>query len=452
MIGDDRFHRSRRHGLVVDSAADVLEFVEMPRRVDDKEEIEAAIDVIEEVHEEDDAEDKDEEKPQQPVLTGWEDKDTPLFEVELYDDDDGFLRFDPTREDVSYEMQKMMESFVITVGALPSLSSDRSLRTFTSLVDQEEANEDALQMIVEDDLRFRNLELSVQEALAGAFSLADQCKMIFEPYLTMVLENHQIDISEVKERAQSGHISLQDFQQDMGEYASQQRRINNLPQEAYLGLVHLNSGALREKFLPSPAKCLGDIQLLLPELGQEKVTTLMKEISDANSVLHSKVSNPEEFCKFLEFVEDLQSRQDDLQDTFFHISDHYELMEEQEVFVPPTQLAMYQSLEIEYTNMKSSLDIVESRKQEDIQQFNIMLEANIKMLQEDRKEARNAALDELFLDYNPTGMEEGSEVMVKLGELEATAASLKEQAEKIQKQQKLFNKVSLCTEPPLVII
>ena len=41
----------------------------------------------------------------------------------------------------------MMESFVITAGSLPSLSADSRLTAFTSLVDKEAVNEDALHEI-----------------------------------------------------------------------------------------------------------------------------------------------------------------------------------------------------------------------------------------------------------------------------------------------------------------
>ena len=139
-------------------------------------------------------------------------------------------------------------------------------------------------------------------------------------------------------------------------------------------------------------------------------------------------------------MEKLQARQDLLAEQFEQVDEHYGLMEDQKVPVPPQQLAMFQSLTIEFGHMKSALDLAESRKIEDIAQFNIMVEANIKMLQEDRKAAKNAANDEMFLEYDPAGMNLDSPVMKKLIELDKTAAELKEQAEKIQKQQKLFNK------------
>lgn len=83
-------------------------------------------------------------------------------------------------------------------------------------------------------------------------------------------------------------------------------------------------------------------------------------------------------------------------------------MDKQNVFVPSQDRANFQSLTIEYSNMKNWLTERQSRKDEDIQQYTVMLDASIKMLHEDRKVASNAANDEMFLEYTPTGMNDDS--------------------------------------------
>ena len=57
----------------------------------------------------------------------------------------------------------------------------------------------------------------------------------------------------------------------------------------------------------------------------------------------------------------------------------------------------YKSVTIEFSNMKGNIDTAEATKQEDIARFTLMLEANIKALEEERKDANNLALDECFL-------------------------------------------------------
>ena len=42
----------------------------------------------------------------------------------------------------------------------------------------------------------------------------------------------------------------------------------------------------------------------------------------------------EEFCVYLEFLEDIQSRQDDMYQAFEEVEMHYDLMEEQGIDVP----------------------------------------------------------------------------------------------------------------------
>ena len=115
-------------------------------------------------------------------------------------------------------------------------------------------------------------------------------------------------------------------------------------------------------------------------------------------------------------------------------------MDKHNVFVPPDQRANFQALSAEYPNMKTWLSERQSRKDEDIAQYTVMLEASIKMLHEDRKVAGNQAMDEVFLEYTPEGMNPDSEVMKRLTELDQTAEDMKATADKVQRQQKLFNK------------
>ena len=55
--------------------------------------------------------------------------------------------------------------------------------------------------------------------------------------------------------------------------------------QALLGLIQLNTKKLKDGFLPVPAKCLDDIEQLLPVLGQQKVAVLLEEINLGNAAL-----------------------------------------------------------------------------------------------------------------------------------------------------------------------
>ena len=152
----------------------------------------------------------------------------------------------------------------------------------------------------------------------------------------------------------------------MDEYHQQEAMIAVLPTQALLGLIKLDSRQLREAFLPSPTACLHAFEQLLPVLGAAKVSRLLGEINEGNSTLGKVVDSEsrsrlgvEEFCLYLEFLEDIQARQDDIYEAFEEVEQHYDLMEEQNIDVPEQQKAEYLSLANGYGNLKAAIELSE---------------------------------------------------------------------------------------------
>lgn len=131
------------------------------------------------------------------------------------------------------------------------MSSDKTLAKFTELVDKEEVNEEALSEIVANDLRFQELFQGIRSALSDSFSMAEECKMIFDPFLAMVMENQSMDIGNLKEQAQSGAKSLDEIKVDMDEFNDQKKKIDKLPLEAFLGLVQVPAPRSHANRLPN---------------------------------------------------------------------------------------------------------------------------------------------------------------------------------------------------------
>ena len=432
----DYMIRDNLHRLVVDSVEHMLEFVTLPRKMDSLDEMAEALEA------EDEDEEEGEEELDEPDAAEDDESnayDVPLFEIESNDNEDT-LGFAPAAEDVQRETDKLLASFTITVSSVPSLSAEKSLKQYTALVEAEEPNEDALGEMVAGDSHFVELVASIREAVSDTFEKAEECKEVLMPLLDMVKEFRSLDIQDIKDQAKDGQKTLEDFEDDMNMYNAQKRKIERLPAHVRLGLLLINSESLRDKFLPAPAKCLAEIEELLPQLGNEKVQKLLAEINEANAKLNKTPPDVDEFCDYLEFLEALESRQDDIKDLFEQAEDHYSLMDKQNVFVPPDQRANFQALSAEFSNMKTWLTERQGRKDDDIAQYTVKLEASIKMLHEERKVASNAALDEAFLEYTPTGMNPDSDVMKKLIELDQAAEDMKATADKVQRQQKLFNK------------
>ena len=323
---------------------------------------------------------------------------------------------------------------------MPTAANHRRLPAAPPRADIDRAGEQALANIINHDEHFKTLMARCRAQMSHAFDFAEECREVFTPMLNKVQDNEGVEIDEIAQLAREGNKDLGSFKSDMDMYNMQLRQFGKLPFETLLGILKLDSSKLRDALLPSPAECLGEIQLLLPELGSEKVAVLLKELNNANAELGKERAGVEDFCSYLEFLEKLQGKQDAIAEAYAKVEEHYELMSEQNVYVKPEQMAVYGSVTIEFSNMKSTMDGCESRKAEDIMNFSVLMESNIKTLEADRKAAKNSAQDEIFLEYSPTGMEESSEVMLKLTELDETSTNLKAQAETIKAQQKLFNK------------
>ena len=82
---------------------------------------------------------------------------------------------------------------------------------------------------------------------------------------------------------------------------------------------------------------------------------------------------------------------------YAQVEEHYELMADQNVPVNAADMAEYRSVTAEFSNMKNNIDACEGRKAEDIDIFTKMLEQNMKVLEEDRKEAKTWIKEEKAL-------------------------------------------------------
>jgi hypothetical protein len=65
-----------------------------------------------------------------------------------------------------------------------------------------------------------------------------------------------------------------------------------------IGLIQMNSAALKQALLPAPKRCLTEVQRLLPELAADKCAALLVVIKGANDKVCGIPSTVEEFVEF----------------------------------------------------------------------------------------------------------------------------------------------------------
>ena len=190
-----------------------------------------------------------------------------------------------------------------------------------------EEAEPNLAVIVESDVRFQRIAEDVKQTFRDAIFKAHDFMDEFEGFRQMVLKNQSMDVTEMQKSAVSGACpiplfeappvyrlllvgisstlllvcrvkaatvdfvnlvffgggishdwrlpclgdrTLDDFRTDIQTYKGQKAEIEKMNAREEMGIVLIEAGKLRDSFMPSTAKCLEEIELLLPELARAK--------------------------------------------------------------------------------------------------------------------------------------------------------------------------------------
>lgn len=89
----------------------------------------------------------------------------------------------------------------------------------------------------------------------------------------------------------------------------------------------MDSQRLKDSLAPSPDKCLAEISHFIPRLAYTKNEELLAQLSSAIQTLSSSPKTVEEFVGYLNFLRDIQMRQDEIQAKFTAVTDMYKMME-----------------------------------------------------------------------------------------------------------------------------
>lgn len=142
----------------------------------------------------------------------------------------------------------------------------------------------------------------------------------------MVVVNGQMDAEALKDGAEEGSISLDDFQEKLQTFGSQREQIKTLPDAKDIGIIRVDSKRLKEIIAPSPAACLDKIEKLLPQLARQKQKKILDEVNDANNKLGKKPETVQDFVALLNFITELNESKDAMEAEFEVRSDRAEVI------------------------------------------------------------------------------------------------------------------------------
>ncbi|KAK3247052.1 hypothetical protein CYMTET_43439 [Cymbomonas tetramitiformis] len=429
------------HNLLIDSVSDILTVTAPPPEpevVMDEEaaaaEAEAAAAKAEE-----EAKKKAEGKPEAKTDKEKEEEEknkppekVPLYEIEVLLAD-GQLVFAPSPDEFQEKMDEVVGGFVDTLCTVTRLLAQENLMSQVVEQGTEVEMGSTLAELIEDEVH-QNLVGEVKYSLAVAFDAAEECKQTFLPHQLICAENDKRDAAVLKSEYSAGERTLESFREDIKEFKKQTTDIEELPLNTDEGIVRINSQQLKETFLPSPKMCLDQIFKILPELGAERYGTFISEVHEGSTRLNATINTVEDFVEQLVALEELKEKQKKFNDQLLEITNLYEVIDEFTIPVSEMDYAAYQTLNTDFSALKTSMEEVEMQKDDYVSRFSQELEAQVEVINKEAVAIRTAAQHEMILDEKS----DGDVVVAYVTDLREKLKVQETGAKRIQKYQKLF--------------
>ncbi|KNC55366.1 dynein heavy chain [Thecamonas trahens ATCC 50062] len=285
--------------------------------------------------------------------------------------------------------------------------------------------------VLEGDSKYQRLLAHVKDSLAKSFIAASDYLAVFEPFWTIHRSAELMDISLVEARGPP----LQWFAASMTRYRAQMSLMGLMPVSSSVGIIQIDSSALKASFAPSPAKCLAVLEDLLPRLASDRNSALLTRLNAAHARLDAVPTKVEHFVEKLAYLETLTVEQDELEDEEDLVKAMYGVI----VGYRPEihnleEYASFRTLAPLVQSLKAKIAFAEEEREKNIQVFATQLEKKI-------AELRNLILDVKHLAQHERVLSDASgvaEMIDYVSTLTARIKALKEQASKYIRFQKTF--------------
>lgn len=217
-----------------------------------------------------------------------------------------------------------------------------------------------------------DLENATKEAL-------DYAK-VFEPFRDTFEENATKTKNEVEEFR---HLELNVFEQLIAKFRNQENEFGGIPVSADIGIMRVNSHALKKLLLPSPYTCLMAVKEVIPSIMNVESKELLEEIANAMTKASYEPKTVAEFttkCKFLTIAPDLLK---DLGDKASHIKQFAMILERHKWTIPEQEVAHMRMITDQLNELTSTVEACEARKQEDTAKFIKLISSQVPKVQKE---------------------------------------------------------------------
>ncbi|KAL0228525.1 hypothetical protein RCL1_004668 [Eukaryota sp. TZLM3-RCL] len=327
---------------------------------------------------------------------------TPLFSIEaLFDTFADRIEVEPSVASFMDVMKTLLEDYKTVLTCYQSLVSHDDFVSFfredlgMSLgTPSPEHGTNVLISMIKDSVAYRDCVKILRDSIKQMFAQVDNYFIDFTKFSTLLSENSEISISSLP----ADLLTLEFFSDSLVKYKSQVAQIESIPDSVVVSGIIVKLEALKAAFLPSPSKCISEIEDILPELAKQKNEILVSNFQSCSALLRAKPSTVGEFVDFLDHLSEAHSKLEIYRENFDEVKAFYHLIQEHAITVSEIDLAVFRNLSVEFDEVVSSIEVADSQKDEGITTFAKELVTLIKTLHTDVADVVTAAQDAIIGD------------------------------------------------------
>lgn len=357
----------------------------------------------------------------------------PLFSVELALDNKTFkLQFDPPVQEFQAQLEHSIDHAVKKVMAPKRLIKSDDFNSYTQVNvedgDEDQALEFKLDSMVFQEESFIEVKQGIKQGLANAFVKAAKYATKFEPYRDIFVDNEQTDIASYRD------ASILEFSQLINKYTAQIKLFDDIATSSNIGVIQVDSSALKARLVPSPKQRLKEVERLLPRVAREKADQLLDELSKANLKISVVPNDVDHFVEIMAFLAEIQEKQQQNQERYLFIAELYNLMHEYKIRVADEDKLIFEKLTTTRTMFKNSIFFSEASINSNTEKFNKELTLDIPILSKNIDDVIVLMTDDC-ISAIPTDPQDVENVLKFLEEAEMTLEDLEAKATKFRNYQ-----------------
>ncbi|KAJ3207853.1 Dynein heavy chain 6, axonemal [Entophlyctis luteolus] len=209
------------------------------------------------------------------------------------------------------------------------------------------------------------------------------------------------------------------FNIELQKFVEQRQEMSAIPSTNKVNNVNIDTTHLKEVLVPSPERCFAEVATVLPHVARDKNELLLGVVQNWVVLLKTTPASVDLFVEYLASLHNIKGMLGLVDKLSDEVGRLYGLVETYKVKIPPTELAMFQTLGPTLRQLKDAADVASDTKDDNIAKFSADLEKAMIDLNQSAFDVRNKALDPSILNQNSVA----TEIIASLTE---TSAKLRE--------------------------